>query len=248
MNDVPNKPADMSPEFYAACVAVTARRPRTVINHILEHGFITTEELSERYGYDHPPRAVRDVRENGIPLETFKAISGKTGRQIAAYRFADPSQIVAGRVGGRKAFSKQFKEQLIAHYGARSMMTNEPLEARYLQIDHRIPYQIAGNDIGEGIEHYMLLDASAQRAKSWSCENCENFRTIKDFSICGGCFWAFPENYSHVAMRQERRLDVVWSGAEVASFDALTAQAGKRRLSLQELVKQAIAAFLGRRE
>ncbi len=236
----------MSSAFYDACIAVTSKRPRTVINHILEHGFITTEELSERYGYDHPPRAVRDVRENGIPLETFKAISGKTGRQIAAYRFADPEQIIAGRVGGRKAFSKQFKELLIARYGARSMLTNENLEPRYLQIDHRIPYQIAGNNAGESVEHYMLLDASAQRAKSWSCENCENFLSMKDASICHGCFWAYPESYTHVAMRQERRLDIVWRGEEVLNFETMKAEAQQLQISLQELVKRALVAFLSR--
>jgi len=247
MTDIPKKPADMSPEFYASCLAVTAKRPRTVINHILANGFITTEELKDLYGYNHPPRAVRDVREQGIPLETYR-IADKTGRQIAAYRFANASDVVAGRVGGRKAFSKQFKEQLIAHYGERSMLTNEPLEARYLQIDHRIPYEIAGNNAGEGIEHYMLLDASAQRAKSWSCENCKNFTAIKDPSICAGCFWAYPENYTHVAMRPERRLDVVWSGADVASFEAFKKESDKRKLSPQELVKQIVATFLGRRE
>ncbi len=246
MSSFPQKPTDMSPEFYAACLAVTSKRPRTVITHILEHGHITTEELSERYGYDHPPRAVRDVRENGIPLETFKVTSNKTGRQIAAYRFADPTQIVAGRLGGRKAFSKQFKEQLIAHYGARSMMTNEPLEARYLQIDHRIPYEIAGNNAAEGVEHYMLLDASAQRAKSWSCENCENFRSIKDPNICANCFWAFPENYDHVAMREERRLDIVWTGSEISNFKALIKQAEKQKISPQEIIKQAVETLLGR--
>lgn len=246
MSDFPPCPDGMSPERYAACLAVTAKRPRTVIKHILQHGFITTEELKEIYGYNHPPRAVRDVREEGIPLETFR-VADKTGRQIAAYRFADFSEIVAGRVGGRKAFSKLFKEQLIARYGARSMLTNESLEARYLQIDHRIPYEIAGNNAGEGVEEYMLLDASAQRTKSWSCENCENFRAIKDASICRSCFWAFPEQYSHVAMRQERWLGVVWSGEEVATFDALTQEASRQRFTPQELVKQAIAAFLGRR-
>ena len=98
----------MSAEFYAACLVVTAKRPRTVINHILAKGFITTEELKDLYGYNHPPRAVRDVREQGIPLETYR-IADKTGRQIAAYRFANGFDVVAGRVGGRKAFSKQFK-------------------------------------------------------------------------------------------------------------------------------------------
>ncbi|MGV0950351.1 MAG: helix-turn-helix domain-containing protein [Azonexus sp.] len=246
MSDVPPCPDGMSPEFYAACLAVSAKRPRTVITHILEYGFITTEELSERYGYDHPPRAVRDVRENGIPVETFKATSGKTGRQIAAYRFADTSQVVSGRVGGRKAFSKQFKEKLIAYYGARSMLTNEQLEPRYLQIDHRVPYEIAGNDAIESIENYMLLDASAQRAKSWSCEHCECFLRLKDVLICNGCFWAFPENYSHVALRQERRLYLAWSGPDVATFDAMMRVAEKREMSAQDIVKMAIEELLGR--
>jgi hypothetical protein len=48
---------------------VTAKRPKTVIGHILKHGQITTEELKNLYGYNHPPRAARDVKEHGIPIE-----------------------------------------------------------------------------------------------------------------------------------------------------------------------------------
>lgn len=54
-------------QFIELCQAVTAKRPKTVIDHILKYGQITTEELKEKYGYNHPPRAVRDVRESGIP-------------------------------------------------------------------------------------------------------------------------------------------------------------------------------------
>jgi hypothetical protein len=242
----PKRPEGMSPEFYDACMAITSKRPRTVIQHILIHGFITTEELSEKYGYDHPPRAVRDVRENGIPLETFSVASNKTGRKIAAYRF-DTTAIVAGRVGGRKAFSKQFKERLIEKYGLRSALTNESLEARYLQIDHRIPYEVGGN-VDETLEGYMLLDASAQRAKSWSCENCENFQSIKDKAICGGCFWAFPEKYTHVAMRQERRLDVTWTGAETAQYDQLSLDATQKKKTPQYVIKGLVEEYLRRRK
>ncbi|HNU03736.1 MAG TPA: HNH endonuclease, partial [Anaerolineae bacterium] len=76
---------DLPPELIARCRAVTAKRPRTVIDHILTHGHITTEELKELYGYNHPPRAARDVREQGIPLETFR-VTGSDGRKIGAYR------------------------------------------------------------------------------------------------------------------------------------------------------------------
>lgn len=244
MTDTPAKPEGMPDEFYIACLAITSKRPRTVIHHILLYGSITTEDLSELYGYDHPPRAIRDVRENGIPLETFYVTSPKTHRKIGAYRFADPATMVAGRVGGRKAFSKKFKEQLVEHYGARSALTNESLEPRYLQIDHRIPYEVAGNTDTETVENYMLLDASAQRAKSWSCEHCENLKVIRDLSICGGCFWAFPEDYTHVAMRQERRLDVVWSAAEIAIYDKFVDSAASSKMTPQQLIKAIVIEFL----
>lgn len=54
---------ELPADFVERCRAVKAKRPRTVIEHILEHGYITTEELRTRYGYNHPPRAARDVRE-----------------------------------------------------------------------------------------------------------------------------------------------------------------------------------------
>lgn len=50
-------------EFLDMLNSVEAKRPKTVIQHILRHGFITSEELKNTYGYNHPPRAVRDVRE-----------------------------------------------------------------------------------------------------------------------------------------------------------------------------------------
>jgi hypothetical protein len=80
---VPNKKLPL--DFLKRLRAVTSKRPKTVIDHILKHGHITTDELKTLYGYDHPPRAARDVREAGIPLETFKVVSPTTGRKVAAY-------------------------------------------------------------------------------------------------------------------------------------------------------------------
>jgi len=58
-------------EFLKLLKSVKAKRAKTVIDHILKHGQITTEELKDIYGYNHPPRAIRDVREQGIPVKTF---------------------------------------------------------------------------------------------------------------------------------------------------------------------------------
>lgn len=236
---------DLDQSFAALCKSVTAKRARTVIDHILKHGIITNEDLSSKYGYDHPPRAIRDVRENGIPLITHKVVSPATGRKIGAYTFDDPSRIKHGRIGGRKAFSKQFKEELIARYGARDAFTGELLDARYLQIDHRIPYQVIGDaEAADRVEEFMLIDGSSQRAKSWSCEHCKNWLEIADPEICRGCFWAFPENYNHLAMEPVRRIDLMWRGAATAEYEGLKREAGKHTMSVQDYIKALIRKAL----
>ncbi|MCL2134043.1 MAG: hypothetical protein FWH37_00565 [Candidatus Bathyarchaeota archaeon] len=62
---------DYSESFLKLLNSITAKRPRAVIQHIIEYGYITSQELKDTYGYNHPPRAVRDVREHGIPLITY---------------------------------------------------------------------------------------------------------------------------------------------------------------------------------
>lgn len=227
LKDIPKTPErSLDEAMLALCRSVQAKRPRTVIDHILEHGYVTNEELSDLYGYDHPPRAIRDVRENGIPLITYNVSSPKTGRRMGAYTFDDISKIKAGRVGGRKAFSKQFKQELIAAYGSRDTITREILDERYLQIDHRVPYEVAGDDTGPlRPEDFMLLDASSNRAKSWSCEHCENFLRKHNPEICKSCLWASPENYDHIAEISTRRIELVWSGDEIETYDRLKAEA-----------------------
>jgi hypothetical protein len=238
--------ASVDPRILELCSKVTAKRARAVIDHILKNGAVSTDELQDM-GYTHPPRAARDVREQGIPLETFNVRSDKSGRIIGAYRFADPSQIKGGRIGGRRAFSKAFKDDLIARFGSADTITGERMDPRYLQIDHRVPYEVAGDDEANGldVEDYMLLDASNQRVKSWSCEHCQNWQEIHDPSICSTCYWAFPETYQHVAMQEERRVDVVWQGQEVRQYDAAKKAAAADGLTPAQFIKSLVRRSSG---
>ena len=230
----------LPPEFMKLLKSVEAKRPKTVIDHTLKHGQITTEELKDTYGYNHPPRAVRDVRELGIPLKTFR-VTGTDGRKIAAYKFGDPSEVRSAQLSGRTAFSSSLKDSLIEKQGPRCNIYLEPFPVRELQIDHRIPFEIAGDngELSEDISEYMLLCASANRAKSWSCENCENWKN-KSISACQSCYWAFPESYSHIALRDVRRLDLLWSGEEVAEYDVLIKEAEKVQEEAPEYVKNVL--------
>ena len=228
-------------EFIDLCHSVTAKRPKTVIDHILVHGSITTEELKETYGYNHPPRAIRDVREHGIPLETFR-VTGSDGRKIAAYRFGDIKARRFTKLSGRTGLSKKIKEALVEKYGCKCFIYLEEMDERELQIDHRIPYEVGGDgENGEGElnpEDFMLLSGSANRAKSWSCEHCENWNNTKDRTICLTCYWARPENYTHVVMRQIRRLDLVWQGVEIEFYEKLKAEARSLEKEIPLFVKE----------
>lgn len=202
-------PKDLPPEYVTKLKSVTAKRAKAVIDELLAHGIVTTERLNEM-GYNHPPRAIADVRELGIPLTTTRS-TGKDGRSMAAYVLADPGSVKGGVLAGRKAFPKDLKVRLIALAGSRCAVCHEEYEDRYLQVDHRIPYRVAGDDANTDPVHFQLMCGSCNRAKSWSCENCPNYEARVP-ATCATCYWATPHDYEHVATRVERRMTLVWSG------------------------------------
>lgn len=222
--------------------AVTKKRPRVVIQHILKHGYVTTEELERLYGYKHAPRAARDVRELGIPLITYH-VKSADGRSIAAYKFGDfaKTDINRSKVSGRTALSKVLKKALLEKFGSKCFIYLQSVDERLLQVDHRIPYEIGGEENPQDIEQFMLLSPSANREKSWICQHCSNWEK-KDRSFCVSCFWAYPEHYSHVADRQERRIILTYTGDEIDDYNKLMTLVGtdEAEKTIKEVIKKYI--------
>lgn len=230
-------PQELPDWFIEKAKAVTAKRAKTVIDHILKHGYITTEELKDKYGYNHPPRAARDVREQGIPLETFR-VTGNDGRSLGAYRFADPSKIRAGTLAGRKVFSKEFKELLLVQAECRCGICLTEYGSRYLQVDHKVPFEVGGEGGGESEPgEFQLICGSCNRGKSWSCEHCKNWTDDHDPEVCQTCYWASPESYEHIALRIVRRLEIIWTEGEVEEHSQLEKLAKKQKQPLPEYIK-----------
>ncbi|MBR6659849.1 MAG: HNH endonuclease [Paludibacteraceae bacterium] len=231
----------LSKEILNRLNAITDKRPSTVIQHIIKYGYITTEELASKYGYEHAPRAARDVRERGVNLVTYR-VKSSDGRNIAAYKFGEPVFIdnKISKVGGRTALSQALKKALIDKYGAVCFVYLQPMEERLLQIDHRIPYEIGG-ELDDNIDCYMLLSPSANRAKSWTCEHCPNW-TRKNLEFCSNCFWAHPENYTHIAGREERQIVITFSDNEIDDYNQLISLVGKEKA--EDKIKELISEFI----
>nr|WP_295898887.1 hypothetical protein [uncultured Bdellovibrio sp.] len=228
----------VDPRILAIAKKITAKRPKVVVDHIIENGFVTTEELEKLYGYKHPPRAARDVREQGLPLETFR-VKAKDGRSIGAYRFADPNKISSNKIGGRQVFSKEFKIQLLTLHGEKCSLCQTSYEPRYLQIDHRVPYEVAGETSAteDNIEAFMLVCGTCNRKKSWSCERCVNWSTDKAPNVCKKCYWANPGDYEHIANRAINRAEVVFEEAETELFNLLKSDSARLGKSIGEYIK-----------
>jgi hypothetical protein len=223
-------------EYLDDVLKVCSSRARFVINTILENGSITSEDLRDE-GYVHGARAIGDVRDNGVPLITQKTKS-RDGRNIARYVFGDTADIKRHKFGGRINFPSKLKSQLLERDGAICSISQQELPESELQIDHRVPYFISGDIKGEqNPDGFMLLSKPMQRAKSWECEHCDNLLIHSDTAICETCYWAYPGNYKHVAMKELRMVTLTWEGEEVKTFDSMDEYAQQQGKSIQDVIK-----------
>ncbi len=201
---------------------VTNKRARFVLDAIVKNGMVSTEEIGKA-GYDHPPRAARDVRELGFPLNTIK-VKHSNGRSIAAYTL-DLEKLQSPDMTGRRAVAKKERRQIIESAGSLCQICSSTLN---LQVDHRIPYQVAGESKGTDKEVFQVLCGSCNRKKSWACEHCANILGVKAVAVCQSCYWSGSSSYTHVAMVEERRTDLVWVGRpETDVADRLRREAKK---------------------
>ncbi len=207
-----------------------------VVELILAQGSVTTEDLKAK-GYEHPPRAIKDVKDQGIPLVRSWTKNAE-GKKIAEYRFGSPKDLRIDQLKGRKAIPKRLKQDILNAHGSRCAICRATGNTRSLQADHRVPYEVSGDDGTLNLDEFMPLCTSCNRAKSWSCESCENWKHTRDLTVCRTCHWATPEGYSHVAGTDIRTLYLTWEGQETKLFDRLTACAKQQGIAAEDLAKK----------
>jgi len=135
----------------------------------------------------------------------------------------------------------QFKETLLERSGSKCGVCLTAYEARYLQVDHRVPYEVGGEGGGESApDEFQLICGSWNRAKSWSCEHCTNWTQDRQPKVCRTCYWASPEAYKHLALLPIRRLDMTWTGDETREYDQLVKLARKAGQPLPDFVRAAL--------
>lgn len=229
----------ISEEFNNLLCSITNKRAKFVVETIMKKGSCSTEDL-KKGGYEHAPRAARDVRELGVPLITEKGKDSE-GKQMAVYVFGDwekAKQDALKKTNGRTQITNKLKSALIAKYGSRCNLFGEEYDERLLQPDHRIPYEIGGDpeDMMD-LDNFQLLSPSANRDKSWTCEHCFNWNE-KEIEKCKECYYAFPESYTHIAGKLEKRLDVVFKKTDLEIYEMIVKYAEKNGISYQDSFKQ----------
>jgi DNA-binding transcriptional regulator/RsmH inhibitor MraZ len=225
-------PAIISKELLNRIKAVSNKRARFVLDSIVKNGMVTTEEINHA-GYEHPPRAVRDARELGFAIQTIK-VKHTNGRSIAAYVFQESAGIDLKK-SGRIAIPKKQRDEIIAAAGRRCQICGASTN---LQVDHRIPYEVAGESQAKQANPYLVLCGSCNRKKSWSCEHCPNWLRDKNFGVCSTCYWAEPQKYDHIGTERERRADIVWMGDEVQNYERIRLESKRKLRTVPEHIKE----------
>jgi hypothetical protein len=227
-----DKVSRVSADLAAHIAAVKNKRARFVLDAIAKKGMVTTEEINQA-GYEHPPRAVRDARELGFPIRTIK-VKHSNGRAIAAYIFPENARFGRGKSGRRSPTKKQ-RDAIIDTAGEKCQIC---AVTENLQVDHRVPYEVAGETDGDKTAMFMVLCGSCNRKKSWSCEHCPNWSHERSVSVCESCYWSGLAEYTHVATEQQRRADLVWRLDEIADYERLREKASQAAQAVPEYIKR----------
>ncbi len=83
----------------------------------------------------------------------------------------------------------------------------------------------------------MLLSPSANRKKAKFCESCENYNKLKLPEICKKCYWAYPDDYEHIALQNHKVVELLWQDNDIDNFNKIKTSAEKQNKSLQEYIK-----------
>jgi hypothetical protein len=143
---------------------VTNKRARFVLDSIVRDGSVSTIQLKEA-GYDHPPRAARDAVELGFALTRVNAKRGD-GQTIAAYVFDERE--LDPKLTGRVVLAKKERDAIIERKGSKCNLCGA---AHNIQVDHRIPFQVAGESQRDEADPYQLLARISHRRIVDLCES-----------------------------------------------------------------------------
>lgn len=217
-----SKSGGLSAEFieWAASVKVS-RRAGKALELLLEHGSVTTGDLKSA-GYDHPPRAVRDLKDAGFAVESKNVLV--EGKRMARYTLVDT---ITTDYATRRPIPLSFRRRLFEEHDFRCAVCGGQYIMRMLQADHRVPFHVGGDPEPFTIDDFMPLCGSDNRAKSMSCETCPNW-AVRDPETCTSCYWHDPDHYDHVATVPERRVSLVFRDGDVEKYDRLRLRAETR--------------------
>jgi hypothetical protein len=161
-------------------------------------------------------------------------VKSSNGRSIAAYVFLENARFGYDR-RGRRILLKKERDAIIEAYGSKCRICGT---VENPQVDHCVPFEIGGDPVTDDGSVFQVLCGSCNRKKSWSCEHCPNWSKDRNPNICVSCYWSGADAYEHIAMEQQRRVDLVWRQDEVADYEKLRKKVRRTAEAIPEYIKR----------
>lgn len=188
-------------DFLTCLMGPMGKRGQHLRDLLLEKERVSTYEIQQRYS--SATRVASDLLAIGLTLkkESEKSEDGK----VRTLYSLDPSGFVCAQEA-RQSIPGRIRVEVIGQAtGCRLCGTQ--VEKRVFQVDHRVPFCLVGNRLAqqEGVGAFQALCPSCNTAKSHACKRCPDPKE----ESCRTCYWAYPEDYRHIAGKTERRLVLV---------------------------------------
>jgi hypothetical protein len=204
-------------------------------------GWTSGKEI--KISYDHSPRVLADLKDYGIPI-LAESRATRDDSKSHHYRLGRKENILRQPLKGRSALRKAIKRELLTKFGNRDSFTQIEFPESSLQIDHRIPFRVSGdNPENLVVDRFMLLSASSQRAKAMACKRCRNM-SEGVLGHCRSCYWASPEGYDHVELTKAKITIIVWNEEDEDLLSSLTLSSARNNKNTSDEIKAALRAAI----
>lgn len=219
-------------------------RAKAAADLLMEKGVITKYDFEETHvPVSQAPRAIRDLKDHGIPIETLRKISVPQAKtKVNRYTLGSIDNINTSMRYGRMYDPTGMKEKLAKLHGDVCVFCGKKLTAKDRELDHKLPVNIFG-DLSPverlNPDNYQLVCRGCNRLKREATSHGAFDDQREGMDIVKQNYWYDPVQYRK--NRDDRLYAhnvIVWNTSkDIQAYKQISQYAKDSSKSFQEALK-----------
>lgn len=175
-------------------------RAKVAADLLIKKGTITKYDFENtNVPVSQAPRAIRDLKDHGIPIKTLERISVPQAKtKVSQYAFGSVDDIVSTSKYGRMYNPSGMKEKLVRLHGRVCVFCGKKLSGQDMELDHKLPVNIFG-DLSSverlNPDNYQLVCRKCNRLKREATSHGAFDDRKQGMDIVKQNYWYDPVRY-----------------------------------------------------